>query len=99
MAGDEFPVQLVKIKDMGNWPDSVFCVDLPFLALQGPVNALSPRRDPIRSETYGDCSSGVEPRIVIPVVAGSNPVSHPIHSLVKMGCPGDGFSALFHSFS
>lgn len=26
----------------------------------------------------GGCSSGVEPRFVVPVVAGSNPVSHPI---------------------
>ena len=31
-----------------------------------------------RSDDYGDCSSVVEPRIVIPVVAGSIPVSHPI---------------------
>ncbi|GEM_PF-2487054 len=61
----------------------LFYPDGQFLALQGGVNALSKRRDSIRSGSNGDCSSGVEPRIVIPVVAGSNPVSHPTHPLKK----------------
>ena len=67
----------------------LFYPDGQFLALQGGVNALSKRRDSIRSGSNGDCSSGVEPRIVIPVVAGSNPVSHPTHQLKKdwlVGC-------------
>ena len=62
----------------------LFYPDGQFLALQGGVIALSTRRDSIRSGSNGDCSSGVEPRIVIPVVAGSNPVSHPTHQLKKI---------------
>ena len=70
---------------------AVFCPDPQFLALQGGLNALSPPRVAIRSqrsESNGDCSSGVEPRIVIPVVAGSNPVSHPTHHTQKWQVPG-----------
>ncbi len=66
----------------------VFCPDYQFLALQGGSNALLPPRVLIyrmRDESNGDCSSGVEPRIVIPVVAGSNPVSHPTHQLLISG--------------
>ncbi len=39
----------------------------------------------------GGCSSAVEPRIVIPVVAGSNPVSHPAFF-------SDSFQILFRFF-
>ena len=30
----------------------------------------------------GGCSSGVEPRFVVPVVAGSSPVGHPISVVI-----------------
>ena len=58
-----------------------FFKEMIFLSFQMSEDGLS-RRRALRSEgteiDNGDCSSGVEPRIVIPVVAGSNPVSHPI---------------------
>ena len=42
---------------------------------------------PLKRQNDGDCSSVVEPRIVIPVVAGSIPVSHPIFTIEMMaGC-------------
>ncbi len=49
-----------------------------FLSFQKWVicRSLSPPERAQQRE-HGGCSSGVEPRIVIPVVAGSNPVSHP----------------------
>gem|GEM_PF-6184205 len=58
-------------------------------ALREPVRVrymrpqLGPETDPIRSaapgcEAYGGCSSAVEHWTVAPVVAGSNPVSHPL---------------------
>ena len=66
------------------------------MAFQDVVNTLSPRRAPsVRRESNGDCSSGVEPRIVIPVVAGSNPVSHPIFLSALRGVRNFGCVSFF----
>ena len=42
------------------------------------LTAPVPSQEAAEKIINGDCSSVVEPRIVIPVVAGSIPVSHPI---------------------
>ena len=54
---------------------------LAYLSVFGMIRAASRRKD-------GDRSSKVEPQIVILVVAGSNPVGHPIFLLESMMASG-----------
>ena len=44
----------------------------------------------LRKIVFGGCSSGVEPRIVTPVVVGSNPIIHPSDNVcvTLLGCGG-----------